>query len=496
MTPSHPKLAATSTATLAVAVALTSLAVAPTEAVAIGVTKTGGVINITANNTASNVRVERGGANITVRNVGTAGTWTFPAAGTSLVKFTGGTANDTFTAQGLDIKIYAAGGGGDDILTGGNSNDMLRGGSGNDTLYGGPGRDTLNGDSHTDTLFGGGDDDTLITIDGVYNDTINDNVGRDSYWYDISGAATKDAVVGRANNDADNAVLNFSNAAADRTLNGDRIPDPAVPQRPADRAAPAGMYYQRELGATLFSDAGPQATDIDQGALNDCKTVSALASTIHNRPSGSNWLIRKAMADFGDGTYGVRLGNKYYRIDDDFLRVAGGDRAHARPAPGNSFWPAIAEKALVTHGTAQGQAPRYWLLLSMSSTVTFDAFGGTTRGTPEIGDYANSATDLGNKLFADYNAYKNVTLSLTPRVATVGGVHAYTLWRVNRDDAGTVTTIVLRNPWATDGNFNGYSDGTDDGIVTMTPAQIWADRVTTPAFGPGRINWGSPINAS
>lgn len=77
--------------------------------------------------------------------------------------------------------------------------------------------------------------------------------------------------------------------------------------------------------------------------------------------------------------------------------------------------------------------------------------------------------------------------------------HAYTLWQVNRNAAGQVTTIVIRNPWGVDGGTtNGgravaYQDANpNDGLITLTPAQLM---VTTPGF---RNNgcylwWGSQI---
>ncbi len=57
--------------------------------------------------------------------------------------------------------------------------------------------------------------------------------------------------------------------------------------------------------------------------------------------------------------------------------------------------------------------------------------------------------------------------------------HQYTVVRVNRNSAGTVTSVVLRNPWGVDG---AGSDGSDDGFVTLTTAQIYAHQ--------GAVNWG------
>ena len=96
---------------------------------------------------------------------------------------------------------------------------------------------------------------------------------------------------------------------------------------------------------------------------------------------------------------------------------------------------------------------------------------------------------LGNAVVAK----RPVTLSLTRRVGTVNGTHAYTLWAVNRTQAGAVVSVVLRNPWGADGSVNGYNDGVNDGLVTLSLATIWSDRIPDANNATGRVNWGSTI---
>ncbi len=465
------------------------LAAGPSQAAIAGYAGVNGNLTITAGPGATTVRVTHAGGLITVVDLGANTSRAFADRGFTKVTFVGSPRNDVFNAQGLDLVVAAFGGGGDDSLTGGNRDDMLRGGSGNDRLLGGPGRDWLNGDSHTDELRGGGDDDVLIAMDAAYTDSMLDNLGQDSFWFDSSGPDS-DRVVGHSGADSVNPVVSFTNGA-DRSLNGDRIPDPALPSSPTDRNAPIGAYYSRSVGRPLFSATGPRATDVNQGRINDCKTVSALAALAGRSAGGSNWAVRSAMVDFGDSTYGVRLGGRYFRVDDDLLYLRGGVLAQAGPGAANSIWVAIAEKA-IAHFASPAANPRYWVLTSTSSTVSFAGFGSSNTGTPLIGEYAVSQADLGVKLGNALAAARPVTLSLTPRVSTVGGVHAYTLWAVNRV-GGVVTSVVLRNPWGTDGSRNGYNDGTNDGLVTLPLASIWADRIPDANFGPGRVNWGSPI---
>ena len=57
--------------------------------------------------------------------------------------------------------------------------------------------------------------------------------------------------------------------------------------------------------------------------------------------------IRQHVADFGDGTYGVHLGNNFYRVDND-LPVASASAtspAYAGLGREGSMWAAVIEKA-------------------------------------------------------------------------------------------------------------------------------------------------------
>ena len=69
--------------------------------------------------------------------------------------------------------------------------------------------------------------------------------------------------------------------------------------------------------------------------------------------------------------------------------------------------------------------------------------------------------------------------ALTGDVPLVTG-HMYTVASVQRNSAGVVTSITLRNPWGVDGA--GSDGNTSDGLVTLTPAQLYAQT--------GRVNWG------
>ncbi|MEI2728475.1 MAG: C2 family cysteine protease [Candidatus Nanopelagicales bacterium] len=414
------------------------------------------VLTVQANNTPTSVRIQHSGANTVVTQAGVNGSWTYPTANVQRVVFNGGSDNDSFDATGLTLPVLAKGNGGNDQLTGGNSRDTLVGAAGTDTLNGGP------------------EDDTLVTIDTRTDDSANGGSGRDTYWRDSVNGSYDSANV--AADDFDNRVAAFANGA-DRTLNGDDIFDPT---------APVGAWYVDQPNRPLFATSGPSGSDIFQGPISDCKVVSSLSAIAHNTPGGDAFPIRRAMADFGDGTFGVRLNGRFYRVDNQLVQKFDGTMISAGPGAQNSMWVGIAEKALALHDSVEPGSP-YLRLTSTSPATIFDAFGSETFATPLIrGEFASSAADLGNKLFAKWNHYDNVVLTLTPPVSTVNGVHAYTLWNVNRNAAGTVTSLQLRNPYGNaDGGANGYSDANaNDAMVTLTPAQVFADTQ-------GRVNWGT-----
>lgn len=440
-------------AALAVAASVPmSLAMAPSAQAAVsGVGVANRALTIASNDAATSVRVLQSGANTIVRETGVADR-SYVSSSFDRVVFNGGSAADTFDARNYGKVVLATGGGGNDTLYGGNMDDTLVGGAG------------------TDALLGGNGDDTLVSIDGAYTDTNNSGAGKDYLWIDRSGNSADNAGTVSAS-DTVHRVASFANGA-DRSLNGDQTNGPTIP---------ADWSYQRVAGP-LFSTAGPKGHDIDQGRISDCKVVSALSAVAHDTVSGYAGPVRRNMADFGDGTFGVKLDNSYYRIDNRLPFNADGNRVSAGNGPQGSLWVAIAEKTIALHDSGD-----FTRLSSTSAATVFRVFGSASTGTPLIGEFADNATDLANKLWRKWNAYENVTLTLN-NASTVNGVHAYTLWNVRRDDAGNVIEIKFRNPHATDGSTNYADDGNpDDGIVTLSAARLWLDR------NAGRVNWGTRI---
>lgn len=434
---------------------------APTHAAVSVVSVDDAVLNVSMDNQSTTVRIFNSGNSTIIRQSGRPDV-TVPTAGFNSVRVTGGNGNDEVDATGFSKPVLAIGNGGNDRLVGGNSSDTLVGGVG------------------TDTLIGGGGDDTLVAIDGQFADVVEGGSGKDYLWYDAVGG-NADTTRGVTAADTGNPIRSFANGA-DLSLNGDNTADPSLS---SGAALLPGANYRRVTGP-LFSSLGPKGTDVDQGGISDCKVVSALSSVAQATISGYAGPVRSRMADFGDGTFGVKLDNSYYRIDNELVFNAGGRRISAGNGAQGSLWVAIAEKAIALHDSG-----RFERLASTAPANVYRFFGSTTSASPKINEFASSATDLANKLWQRWNRYERVTMTLN-QASTVNGVHAYTLWNVRRNAAGQVTQIQFRNPQATDGNVNYPVAGTPDanpgdGFVTLSAARLWTDAAL------GRVNWGSPV---
>lgn len=405
---------------------------------------TGTTLTVSTNNVGTSVQFDHYGGGVLVSEVGTGRWWV--RQGVQTVQFIGGTGNDT-VRHNMNIRINAWGGAGNDVLIGGVAADQLAGGVGDDRLIGRAG---------TDALYGGLGDDTLISLDAGAVDYLHGGPGRDAFWTDKTGAQ-QDTVADLRTEDRLNAVTAFANAGADRTLNGDRIADPTG----------TGQHV-RFANNPLFAADGPLASDVHQGAIGDCWLLAGLGAIANDSPT----TLRQNVVDFGDGTYGVRLGNSFYRVDDD-LRVRTGSREliGAKLGASNSMWVAVVEKAYAHYRTG---ANTYASLGGGWGIEVNQAFGSTTAG--RAGFTTNTAGSVLNQMWGRFNNYESLTVTFFSRAASASGAsplvfdHMYTVSWIQMGSDGQVESIELRNPWGTDGTS--VDDGSDDGYITLTPAQF------------------------
>ena len=377
----------------------------------------------------------------------------------------GGEGNDSLGGGADNDRLY--GENGNDSLRGGAGNDRLRGGGNNDLLMGGEGEDHLNGGSGRDKLRGNGGDDVLISLDNENHDNVGGGEGRDTYWVDrTSWGGGSDKILNVSSRDKAHYVESFTNGA-DRTLNQDNIADPNV--------FTSGHRYKAFESNPLFSAAGPSMTDAVQGELGDCWLIAGLGAIANDNPMA----IKQNVVDFDDGTYGVHLGGKFYRVDNDLpvLSSTSTTPAYAQLGAENSMWVAVVEKAFVHHESflngAWGVA--YDAINAGSSIAVHQAFGSTSAGSHGIGLYG-SATAMANDIYSRWKNKEAVTVGFDSAPAGTGLVswHVYTVQSVTRNANGVVTSITLRNPWGIDNNSGVSTDANPfDGLVTVTPAQLF-----------------------
>lgn len=449
-------------------------------------------------NNATDLRISNSGANVKVTEAISNRVWQYELNYVSSVQFQGGSGNDRFVNDTGNLPVSFYGNGGDDYLEGSSGNDSLGGGDGNDTIkgYGGNdkifggngndillgmygndeivgdgGNDHLNGGPGADTLWGGDNDDVLIAIDNGTSDYTIGGAGRDTMWIDQSGSV-RDQVVNAVAGDKVQNVARFRNAGADKTLDGDHIADP-TPLK-------SHQSYKAFAGKPLFAADGPHMNDVDQGGLGDCYLLAGLGAIAKD----SQLALQQNIVDFDDGTYGVRFGDQFYRVDNELVVNSQSDTSPAyaklrRVGSSNvqSMWVAVVEKAFAHYRSGSNS---FYSIEGGWSVEINRAFGSTTAGEKSIGGYTSAAA-LANDMYNRWNTKQAVTIAFVggTRPANIIMGHQYTVARFNRTSSGTITSIVLRNPWGTDG---GGSDNADDGYVTVTPVQLKNMR--------GMVNWG------
>ncbi len=342
------------------------------------------------------------------------------------------------------------GGDGNDQIWGGAGNDKLVGQNGDDIIYGEDGNDEIIGGQGADQLFGGNGDDIIVAIDANSTDIVNGGAGNDTVWSDFYYVGFFVPMFDTVATDAGDTVhyvSSFTNGA-DRTLNGDNIADPTD-----------GTNYKNFSSNWLFANNGPNQNDINQGALGDCWLMAPMASIALDRPGH----IRKFVADFGDGTYGVKLGNNFYRVDGDLPTLGAWSNTplYAGLGTENSLWVAIVEKAYTHFRTG---ANTYASLANGDPSDALRAYGLSSVG---INYWATTSNDnsLANDIYTHWNAYQNTVIctGTVPNGSPLVANHCYSVVSVTRNASGTVTSIRLRNPW---GGANPWVD--------LTPAQIGA----------------------
>lgn len=410
-------------------------------------------------------------------------------AGAGNDRVMGGPMNDVIFGDAGNDQIQS--GLGDDTVHGGADGDDVHGNGGDDWLFADSGGGNISGDAGDDHLFGGngpdnvhgGDGmDTIMTVGGGASDFAWGDSGFDSFWVDdkpteiigdanISEMAINIHRVGNFEWPKPPVLAQMTTRATTRGFGGgglikfgglgglfDSFPDPAAP----------GYTFKNFSSNPLFGRGGPMPDDIHQGSLGDCYFLAGLSAVAKVSPN----YITQSVADMGDGTYAIRMWDinhqaHFLRVDGD-LPVSGNNPAYAGLGIGNTIWAPILEKGyaffrkgLGTYASIEGGWPEHtYRALGMRTTV--DA--STTYNTPE------KMIQAIQQLWSNGNAVTFVTKQNAPVLV---GLHVYMVDRIITDATGA-TSVVLRNPWGTDGHtVDSNFDGKDDGYVTLRADQLF-----------------------
>jgi hypothetical protein len=251
---------------------------------------------------------------------------------------------------------------------------------------------------------------------------------------------------------------------ASTTLSGQTFAEP--------KTTDASMHYKNFSTQPLFSDAGPAADDVRQGYIGDCYWVVSLSSVAKVDADK----IRQSVVDLGDGTYAVQLNRNgiqtFVRVDGNLPTWSNGPLAYADLGAQGSTWVGIMEKAFTyVRAGANPTAPSYGTIDNGGwMSESYDALN---LSSTDLG--ATSATDWANQVRSALASNKAITFGTIskPTGAPLIGDHAYMVDHLGTDASGNAT-VTLRNPWGVDGIGN---DGKDDGYVTMTVQQAFANTV-------------------
>lgn len=475
------------------------------------ITAASGVLTVKCTNNATIVLVSQTPTSITIRDQVAGKSWSYSPSNYSGVVVDAGSGSDTFTASatnpnsarrvtfvggsgtdvftGLSGPVSMKGGSGsdtliatagNDTLVGGSGTDYIQGGSGNCLLEAGTGNDYLNGGMGIATIVGGIGNDTIVAMNGQADDTIYTGIGQEVLWVDEVNGVT-DFIIGSTANATIQAVSGFANPGPTNVLNGGTFKEPKLLP---------DTFYEPFTNRPLFSTNGPTVADVNQyinpmgggvngtgTTLDDSWLLAGLAAIAEQDPQA----IEQNVVYFGDNTYGVKLGDSYYRVDDQLPVNTYGSTTTAYALTGvqNSMWVPIVEKAFAYYGSPVN-APNFINLVAVNGGVTDDvylAFGANPDTVGSIpfngpGGFAN-ATELGQAfqllMNAGYSTCAGLTAAVTGTDVDTGlavnlvANREYTVTSVSIGFNGQVTGVVLRDP----------SGANPDGVY-VTLAKLYA----------------------
>lgn len=424
---------------------------------------------------------------------------------------TGGSGADFFVGNYGDDVLKGNGGsdslwgsGGHDKIYGGGGADVLKGHGGNDSIWGGTGRDSIFGGSGDDKLYGEDGMDTIVTIGGG-TDTITGGYQWDHVWMD-----TTDTITDATPNEWSHGYIHQVDQFYSYSYNGGDTSTPVSKelngQSLADPNSEYAFWINNFSDKSLFASNGPTANDIFQGDTGDCYFMARLSAIAKKNPE----IIRNMVVDLGDGTYAVRFYRfgvpEYVRVDGDlYWDPLSGKPIYAKLGQQDSIWVPIVEKAYAFwrkkqgtyesisggYGGFQHVTPELGLTqlekaqnepVSAQQVIDWVAAGkpsGTTKNkiNAAVKDFLKwIKTELGNGNAVVVGAKSGLSDSIMLQLDDPNtekdentwriGQHIFMVDKVLTDANGNPTSLVVRNPYGTQGpGKDGYITITDFSVI-------------------------------
>jgi hypothetical protein len=185
-------------------------------------------------------------------------------------------------------------------------------------------------------------------------------------------------------------------------------------------------------------------------------------ATLSATAQGSQRDVRQTVVDFSDGTYGVHLGNNFYRVDADLPRssATGDYLQNARFGDQGSLWVAIVEKAYASFRTG---ANTYDSLGWGGAGEAMKALNLRNWGYTWVSSNDNDA-GVANIFLNHWKARDVVGIQIGTDLPSVGKLHTghvYSFAGVNLDTTGIVTSVVFRDPY-----------GGSSAYITLTVSEL------------------------
>jgi calpain family cysteine protease len=273
-------------------------------------------------------------------------------------------------------------------------------------------------------------------------------------WSSYTTDLTRNVVMGNAANAHFQGTTLGNLAAGSNAAKLDKLVDKWFlgADRPAASYPGLTVTYTTAAG-TLFGSAGPQYTDVHQGAVGDCYFVATLGEIALRSPAA----IQNVFIVNGDGTYGVRFyqygASRWVTVDSKLPTYSGGWFLYANMGgyAGNSsnvLWVALAEKAYAQLNESGWLRPASWgggqnSYRGIEGGLFADAAAQVINHASTYYDVSGASDDPSLANAVTTGQLIGFASTSSPTDSRVVGNHQYIVIGYN----SSTKTVTLFNPW-------------------------------------------------